>query len=150
MCILTLNLFSGYITKLLWWLSSLYLRQCAASLLLCGRLIPFFQHKLSSLYKPTSCCRGMIVPVLGFFKPHHGHTIRIVDHDPLEVEIVSLEVLGFVDHSTLQGWELIIDRHLVAFNHPLSVIGMLALFCIVDKVLVIDCILLDNKIGDWR
>jgi hypothetical protein len=91
----------------------------------------------------------MIVSVLSLFKSHHGHAIRIVDHDPLEVEIVGLEVLGLVDHSTLQGRELIIDWDLVAFNHPFSVVGMLTLFSIVYEVLVINSVFLDYKICDW-
>lgn len=151
MCILTLYLFSSDITKLLWWLSSLNLRQCTTSLLLCSSLIPLFEHEFPRFNETSSRRRGMIVPVLSLLEAHHGHTIRIVYHDTLEVEIVSLEVLRFVHNSTLQSWELIIDWYLVAFYHPLSVIRVLALLCVVDEVLVIDSVLLDYKITNrWK
>ena len=92
----------------------------------------------------------MIIPVLSLLKSHHSHTIRVVNHYSLEVEVVGLEVFCFVDHSTLKRRELIIDWHLIALYHPFPVIRMLALLCIVDEVLVIDRVLLDYKTGNRR
>lgn len=60
----------------------------------------------------------------------------------LEVEEVGLEVLRLRNDSPLKGWKLIINRHLIAFNEPFPVVSMLALLCIVNEVLVIDCPLL--------
>jgi hypothetical protein len=69
---------------------------------------------------------------------------------PFIVEKIGLEILGIVRYTRLKSEEFIVDTHLVALNEALTVIELLTLLGISDKVLSVYLIFVDVKCTDLR